>query len=863
MSPRFRTMSALALPLTLGVACSPSPGAQEGSVFGGQGQAILLDAGRDAGTAAPADAATEGGAGGAQSCVVTIASAAQYFIAAADFELNSTDAQNSFLACDPGGLSADPTITDANGNSWGPRTLGTSQQQQASFDLLRAIFQTIGTADAPGPGPGGSAGLHGWPDLKPRLAGVGTNEANSGPGPLALNGGLIGFGSPVVAGLATGKFNGELVELYKAAAIADGLVDSQTKLPLTMGSANSAFGQAIAPVVTNPKSAIGMADNVAQCALTISMGFDPNSGAFIANPTTFKSNVAEDLGSDKYCVSSSDGGFVVDDASAGASADDASGGGRGGSAGGGDASVGGGGGSEGADASGTGSAGTSAGGTSGDVVLSDAYLLSAADFELNSPDALNATIECDPGTLSANPHFVDANGNSWGPMTLASKTQQAASSDLLVAIFNSIGTPDAAGPGPGGSAGLHGWPDLDPRLAGVATNAKNDGPGTFAVNGGLVGFGASVAVGLSSGTLKGELASLYKAAAIADGLLDPSTHTPLTMASSDTAFGNAIAPTTTNAKSAIGLANNIAQCAFAISFGIDPDTGISVADPKTFTRNVVEEIVVVGAGGDGGSHEDGATGNDGGVGGGSGGAGSVGGGGVAGTGGAGSSGGAGAGSGGGSEAAGAGGASSGGGGAGRGGGGGAGSAGQAGSGVAGACPDLDQDGIADCLETLVANAGFDDGVTNWTAAPGSTVSWTSVDGTSNPASGAIAVTNVDTNPNEAVNGWVTTAVSQCIPVNAGATYEVALQAQLTPGQGSGWVGFILNSYLTANCAGSPLSFPFLSPEITATGAWQTISGTTTQVPLGVVSAALQLVVAKPPAQTSLEGLFDNVLVRER
>jgi hypothetical protein len=837
-------MSALALSLALGVACGPSPSSQEGNVFGGQGQVVRLDAGPDAGTGQLPDAATEGGTGGAGACVVTIASAAPYFAAAADFELNSPDGQNAYIDCDPGLLSASAGIMDANGNSWGPLTLGNQAQRQASFDLLRAIFQTIGTPDAPGPGPGGSAGLHGWPTLEPRLAGVGTNNTNSGPGVVALYGGLLGFGSEPGPSLAAGKFNGELVTLYKAAAIADGLLDPQTNVPLTMASPNSAFGSAISPVAINPKSAIGMANNVAHCAFAISLGVDPNSGAVVVNPTTFKRNVAEDIGSpDRYCVSGGGGGGTSTDASAEAGGDDANGGG----AGGGDASAGVGGESGGPDASGTGSGGTSAGGSRGNVELGEEYLLSAADFELNSPEAAAASIDCDPGSLTGNSRTIDANGNSWGPMTLSSKAQQAASSNLLVAIFDSIGTPDAAGPGPGGSVGLHGWPNLDPRLAGVATNAKNDGPGVFALNGGLVGFGSSVPVALSSGALKGELSSLYKAAAIADGLIDAGTHAPLTMASSDMAFGNAIAPITTNQKSAIGLADNITQCAFAISLGIDPDTGTAVASPTSFTRNAVEDPVVVGAGGGGGSHDDGAAGNDGGAGGSSGGAGSAGG----------------RGGGGGDAGSGGGGAGSGGGSAGSGGAAAGSSGGQAGSVVAGGCPDLDQDGIADCRETLVANPGFDDGVTSWTAAPGGTVSWTSLDGTSNPASGAIAVTNVDTNPSHVVNGWVTGGVSQCIPVSAGSQYEVAVQAELPSGQGSGWAGFILDYYLAAGCAGLPFPFPFLSPEVTTTGSWQTVSGTTTQIPLGVVSVAVRLVVAKPPAQTSLEGLFDNVLVRVR
>ena len=446
-------------------------------------------------------------------------------------------------------------------------------------------------------------------------------------------------------------------------------------------------------------------------------------------------------------------------------------------------------------------------------------MLAAADFELNTGDAANASTYCDPTRLTANPTIMDANGLSWGPNTLGSAAKKAAASTLLFAIFKTIGTPDAPGPGPSGSVGLHGWPNLEPRLTGSATNHDNNGPGVRAYGGGVVGFGADVNSSLSSGALNGELVSLYKAAAIADGVV--------TASSTNIQLGNAIATLATNPTSAVGLTDNIVQCALAISLGVDED-GVVIANPTAFVRNVVEDPIIVGAGGDSESNDGGASANDGG-------------------GGASDSGGIGT-AGGGGSAAGAGGGT-------------AGGSGGAGGAPAGGCPDLDQNGIADCRETLVANPGFDDATTNWTPATGGTASWTSVDGTSDPASGAIAVTNVDINPNDAVDGWVTTGASQCIPVNAGSKYEVALQAKLATGQGSGWAGFILDYFLAANCAGPPVSFPFLSSEVTTTGSWQTVSGTTTQIPLGVASVAVRLVVAKPPAQTSLEGLFDNVLVR--
>ncbi len=227
------------------------------------------------------------------------------------------------------------------------------------------------------------------------------------------------------------------------------------------------------------------------------------------------------------------------------------------------------------------------GGSSGQIVLSDDALAAAANLELNSDAAAAAFLDCDATKLSGDTTVVDANGNSWGPKTLPSVAQQSAFANLVHAIFQSVGTKDAAGPGPGGSAGLHGWPNLAARLTGIATNAANTGPGNRAINGGLLGFGASPST-LATGTLNGELVALYKAAAIADGLKDANGKL-LTLASSNADFGSAISPITTNPRTAIGMADNVVQCAFAISIGVD-DNGLVLANPTTFTHNVVEDL---------------------------------------------------------------------------------------------------------------------------------------------------------------------------------------------------------------------------------------------------------------------------------
>ncbi len=194
--------------------------------------------------------------------------------------------------------------------------------------------------------------------------------------------------------------------------------------------------------------------------------------------------------------------------------------------------------------------------------------------------------------------------------------------------------------------------------------------------------------------------------------------------------------------------------------------------------------------------------------------------------------------------------------------GGAGSGGR--SGAAGAsglpCPDLDADGVPDCSETLVHNSSFDGATTGWTAEPGSSASWTSQDGGGNPSSGSVAVVNSDTNAADAPYGTTTAGAFQCLTVTPGACYQVDAQISIPSGQASVAAGFVLDQHSTSDCSQPPVS-SFLSPQISSTGAWQTISGTTTRILLGVGSLALRLVAVKPLGQSSAEALFDNVLVR--
>jgi hypothetical protein len=314
----------------------------------------------------------------------------------------------------------------------------------------------------------------------------------------------------------------------------------------------------------------------------------------------------------------------------------------------------------------------------------------------------------------------------------------------------------------------------------------------------------------------------YEAAAIADATAGPATADPIdgsgygapggiSVGASNTALGTYINAQASHPSSAIGLADNVLECAL--------NAGCTACFKLTATSSCPGGATgSAGAGGAGGN------------------AGASGAGGSAGAGGSGSTGGGASGGAGGHVGAG----------------------GTGGSGST--CPDLDGDGVADCHQTLVQNPGFDSATTGWTAEAAGSGGWTSVDGGGSPGSGAIAVVNNDTNANDAPYGTTTVGAFQCLTVTIGSCYQVDVQTSIPSGQASVAAGFVIDEHTTGDCSQSPAT-SFVSPQASTVGAWQTISGTTTRIPLGIGSVAVRLVAVKPVAQATAEALFDNVLVR--
>jgi hypothetical protein len=175
----------------------------------------------------------------------------------------------------------------------------------------------------------------------------------------------------------------------------------------------------------------------------------------------------------------------------------------------------------------------------------------------------------------------------------------------------------------------------------------------------------------------------------------------------------------------------------------------------------------------------------------------------------------------------------------------------------GACPDLDNNGIADCQESLVMNPDLDTGPASWLPDGVSSVRWASDrDAQNNAASGALAVTNTTVASQSGVSMG---GAQQCVPVTE-AGYRVMAEAFIAAGQSPGHAVINIYFFDSADCSGA-IRAPFTSTAIGDTGGWRRIDGGVVTPPAGVRSARIKLAVAKDFAVPPLEVLFDNVLLR--
>jgi hypothetical protein len=156
---------------------------------------------------------------------------------------------------------------------------------------------------------------------------------------------------------------------------------------------------------------------------------------------------------------------------------------------------------------------------------------------------------------------------------------------------------------------------------------------------------------------------------------------------------------------------------------------------------------------------------------------------------------------------------------------------------------------------VLQNVHFDTNVVSWMPGLGVTLTRSPNDAAGSAQSGSLDLFLSGGDLTIATQA----SAAQCLSVTAGATYNLGVTI-LIPGQTASQGGLGLWYYPSSDCSGA-IAGVFSSPSST-TAAWQRVSATA-QIPAGVQSAAVRVVVLKPYGQQTAEALFDDVLVQHQ
>ena len=180
------------------------------------------------------------------------------------------------------------------------------------------------------------------------------------------------------------------------------------------------------------------------------------------------------------------------------------------------------------------------------------------------------------------------------------------------------------------------------------------------------------------------------------------------------------------------------------------------------------------------------------------------------------------------------------------------------------CPDLDQNTVLDCTETLVSNPGFDVDIKGWSPEANGAISWESLDALGSNTSGSIRVENrgVASGPD---TGLIYTGATQCVKVQPDHAYVIFAQMYSREPEGpmpmiSAYGSVVGRVFSSADCSGTPLHIE-TSAIYGTFDSWLTLQATVPAV-TSAGSMLVELSVGKPTSVTGSAVLnFDNVLVR--
>lgn len=153
-------------------------------------------------------------------------------------------------------------------------------------------------------------------------------------------------------------------------------------------------------------------------------------------------------------------------------------------------------------------------------------------------------------------------------------------------------------------------------------------------------------------------------------------------------------------------------------------------------------------------------------------------------------------------------------------------------------------------QNLLTNSNFNRNLNGWVAGPGA--SWSSADAEGSTRSGSGLGTN---SSDEAALALL--QLSQCVPVNAGQTYQAGTLV-LVPGgqQRTGFVAVTVQWFAEEACGGPVLDVTELG-DISSSVAWQPIASSNVTAPTGASSANLAFFVGKNEAGGTFSAHFDD------
>ncbi|HVY31344.1 MAG TPA: hypothetical protein VHB79_32550 [Polyangiaceae bacterium] len=169
-------------------------------------------------------------------------------------------------------------------------------------------------------------------------------------------------------------------------------------------------------------------------------------------------------------------------------------------------------------------------------------------------------------------------------------------------------------------------------------------------------------------------------------------------------------------------------------------------------------------------------------------------------------------------------------------------------------------------DTLVANPGFEKGISGWKPDMGVLSNWVADDAYASDRSGAIRVLNL---LQDSADDLLPGAAAQCVAVSAGASYDMAGDIFIPEGQHSiqadeasavGAAGLSLLFFPDAACADESIG-SVDSDMADHAGTWTHVTGTGEAPP---ETRAVQIRLGTLPAESKrFEALFDNILLRAR